>query len=97
MVEGFAAAGFQVFSPEDKTEAIASSLDEVIQNNFNLCFILERYALRISGKIRELEEKTYPAIVVVPDYRKDFGLAAESLKEIVIRAIGTESIESIQR
>ncbi len=97
LVEGFAAAGFQVFSPEDKTEAITLSLDEVVQGNFSLCFILERYALKISEKIRELEERIYPAIVVVPDYRRDFGQSAESLKEIVIRAIGSESIESIQK
>lgn len=97
LVEGFAAAGFQVFSPEDKKEAIAASVDEVVKNNFSLCFILERYALKIKEKIRELDEKIYPAIVIVPDYREDFGLAAESLKEIVVRAIGTESIESIQK
>ena len=91
LVEGFAAAGFQAFFPEDKKERIASALNEVVRNDFSLCFILERFALKVKEQIRELDRKTYPVIVLLPDYREDFGLTAESLKEVIVRATGTES------
>ena len=92
LVEGFTAAGFQAFFPGDKKEEIVSALNEVVRNNFSICFILERLALRVKEQIRELGPKTYPAIIVLPDYREDFGLTAEFLKEVIVRAIGTESI-----
>ncbi len=91
LVEGFTAAGFQAFFPEDKKEKIASALNEVVRNDFSLCFILERFALKVKEQIRELDRKTYPVIVLLPDYREDFGLTAESLKEVIVRATGTES------
>ncbi|MFH1678561.1 MAG: V-type ATP synthase subunit F [Candidatus Omnitrophota bacterium] len=97
LVQGFAAAGFRVFSPEYEKDAIARDLEAVVKDNFSLCFILERYALKIKERIRELEEKIYPAIVILPDYREDFNLTGELLKKIVVRAIGTESIEAIQK
>ena len=91
LVEGFASAGFQAFFPEDKKEKIASALNEVVHNDFSLCFILERFALKVREQIRELDRKTYPVIVLLPDYREDFGLTAEFLKEVIVRATGTES------
>jgi len=91
LVEGFTAAGFQVFSPEDEKEEIVSALNEVVRNDFSICFILERFALKVKEQIRELGSKTYPAIIILPDYRNDFGLNAEFLKEIIVRATGTES------
>lgn len=94
LVEGFTAAGFQAFFPADVKSEIASALDEVVLNDFSLCFILERFALKVREQIRELGQKTYPAIVVLPDYREDFGLTAEFLKEVIVRATGTESIGS---
>ncbi|MBU2495890.1 MAG: V-type ATP synthase subunit F [Candidatus Omnitrophota bacterium] len=97
LVAGFTAAGFQMFFPEDKKEAIASALDEVVRHDFSICFILERYALRVKEQIRELGPRTYPAIVVLPDYREDFGLTDEFLKEVMVRALGTDSIEGIQK
>jgi len=94
LVEGFAAAGFQVFFPEDKKEEIASVLNEVLRNNFSLCFILERFALKVREQIRELGRNTYPVIVLLPDYREDVGLTEELLKEVIVRATGTESFGS---
>ena len=96
LTEGFAAAGFQVFSPEDKETAIASALDEVVRDNFSICFILEKLALKIKEKIRELGARSYPAIVILPDYRENLSLTDEFLKDIIVRAIGAESIESIK-
>ena len=96
LVEGFAVAGFSVFSPTDERQAISRTLDEVVKNNFSTCFILEKYALKIKEQIQQLQERIYPAIVVLPDYRKEFDLTTEFLKEIIVRAIGTESIESIE-
>ena len=94
LVDGFAVAGFQTFFPGDKKEEIALALNEVIRNDFSICFILERFALKVKEQIRELSQKTYPAIIILPDYREDFGLAAEFLKEVIVRATGTESIGS---
>lgn len=91
LVGGFTVAGFQVFSPGDKKEDIALALNEVIRNDFSVCFILERFALKVKEQIQELGQKTYPAIVVLPDYRADFGLTEEFLKEVIVRATGTES------
>ena len=97
LVEGFAAVGVYQFSPQDTREAILQCLEGIIKNNFSICFILEKYAQKIKEKIKELEQATYPAMVILPDYRGDFDLTSEFLRKTVARATGTESIGSLQR
>lgn len=91
LVFAFRAIGVKVFSPEniEETQEIMRTLEE---ENFALCFLHESLFESLAEEIKDLKEKFCPVVVGFSDYREVRDRIGEIMREMAIKATGSDSL-----
>jgi|SRR5690625_3085188 len=79
--------GFNVFtteSPEDASE----TLNRLANENYGVIYVTEPIAETIADTIREYDDKTLPAIILIPDHTGSRGIGKRRVQENVEKAVG---------
>lgn len=88
-VLGFRALGLDtVFA--DSGEAAAQELHRMAKEEYAIVYIVEDLAAQISQEIAKYNEKTAPAVILIPGRGGSLGLAQARLKSAVERAVGAD-------
>jgi vacuolar-type H+-ATPase subunit F/Vma7 len=88
---GFRALGLKVFSPEtvDEARAVMAGLEK---EDYALCFLHESYFGPLQEEREAIGKKFRPVIVGFSDYRKISDHLEVRLKEMAVRATGSDSL-----
>jgi V/A-type H+-transporting ATPase subunit F len=91
----FKAAGIDVFPVEDNSgesgrAGAAKKLKELADSGYEIVFITESMALKLDSIIKEYEDSPRPSIVVIPGPGERNYYAMESLRRIIIKAVGAD-------
>ena len=68
------------------------ALEEIIQKNYRIIYITERLAEKVMSKIEEYDIDPAVSITLIPDSKGDIGLSRKKLRQMVIRAIGADTL-----
>ena len=91
LVSTWALFGFDVFSITDEA-SLKLSFEKVLTKGYKIIYILEKWAERLKPEISFFSEKPFPIIVVIPEGEGGGAFTGELLKEISLRAVGTDII-----
>ena len=88
---GFRALGLKVFSPEtvDEARAVMAVLEK---EDYALCFLHESYFEPLKEEREAIAKKFRPVIVGFSDYRKISDQLEVQLKEMAVRATGSDAL-----
>jgi V/A-type H+/Na+-transporting ATPase subunit F len=86
---GFKALGISVYPVVDVNEA-TSVLRKASSGDYAIIYIAEHFAQGMKEIISELQQVTLPAITIIPDHRRNLGLAMDKLKTIMEKAVGVD-------
>jgi len=83
--------GIRVFSPKtiDEARRILTTLEE---KKVALCFVHEKYFEALTEEREALQKKFCPVVVEFSDYRKVIDRLDEKLREMAIKATGSDSL-----
>jgi len=87
----FRALGIQVLSPAGVEEARAV-LNTLAREGYALCFLDERFVAPLAEERQALAKKDFPVIVGFSDYRKVSDHLETMLREMAVRATGSDSL-----
>lgn len=90
-VFGFKALGFKVFTPKDIEEA-RKVLETVKKENFALCFLHQSLLEPLKEERKALGKKFCPVVVGFRDYREITDQLENIMKEIAVKATGSDSL-----
>lgn len=88
---GFRALGIDTFGIASKQD-IDKAKAELKKSQLAALFITEEIAQNYEEEIKSFEQKTLPAVLIVPGIQKT-GKGQQGLKKIVERALGSEIIK----
>lgn len=91
---GFRLAGMSVFevnTPEDMISQVRSLKDE---GDHGIIFVDESLAESESENLARLNEDPLPAILLLPNPAGGRGVAAESLKQLIVKAVGSDILDT---
>lgn len=89
-VSGFKAIGMDVFTPYEKNECIALLKRICESEEYAVIFITEEYAEMCKDVINKYEEKTNPAIILIPGVRNNTGEGMLAVSRSVEKAVGSQ-------
>ena len=87
----FRVMGIRVFSPQDLEEA-REVLKELEKEGIALCFLQEDLYEALVIEREELSHKFCPVVVGYSDYRKITDYLEKTMKEMAIKATGSDSL-----
>jgi len=85
----FKAIGADVFPVYDLEEA-GSNLKKIAREDYAIIFITETIAIKLDHIIRQYSDKVRPSIVVIPGLGERNNYAVETLRQAIIKAVGTD-------
>jgi len=85
------ALGLKVFSPESVEEA-KKVMESLKKENFALCFLEEDLFEPLKEERERLREKFCPVVIGFSDYREVTDNLDKTLREIAIKATGSDSL-----
>jgi len=85
------ALGIKVFSPKNVEEA-KEMIREIGEKKFALCFVQESLFEPLREEREALRDKFCPVVVGFSDYRKITDHLARAMKELAIKATGSDSV-----
>lgn len=88
----FKAAGVAAFTASDEKKA--RDTIRKIAAEYDVIFITEELAARLSDFLKRFDEAPYPVILPVPSSGKGTGYGAEFLKSAVERALGVDILSN---
>ena len=91
LVSTWALFGFEVFSVSGEAD-LKLSFEKVLTGGYKIIYILEKWAEMLKPQILSFSEKPFPIIVVIPESEDAGAFSGEMLKEISLRAVGTDII-----
>lgn len=91
LVLGFRSLGIKIFSPKNVDEA-RRVLQEIEKENFALCFLHESFHGTLAEEREALSQKFCPVVVGYSDYRKITDYLEEMMRDMAIRATGSDSL-----
>jgi vacuolar-type H+-ATPase subunit F/Vma7 len=91
LVFAFRALGVKIFSPKNIDEA-RIILEEIEKENFALCFLHESFYEALTEERESLIQKFCPVLVGYSDYRKITDYLEEMMREMAIKATGSDSL-----
>lgn len=91
LVFTFRALGIKVFSPKDLEEARAA-MEIIEKENFALCFLQENLLKSLEKEREALVQKFCPVVVGFSDYRKISDYLQRMMREMAIKATGSDSL-----
>ena len=86
---GFRALGLETFPVKNGEEARAQLL-KISEDDFAIIFITESLAQEVYDTIGEINQKTFPAVKIIPDLSGAQGFAFKLIREAMLRAVGTD-------
>jgi vacuolar-type H+-ATPase subunit F/Vma7 len=96
LVSAWTLLGFEVLAVTDEAD-LKSSWEKVLTSDYKIIYILEKWAKRLKPQILSLSEKPFPVIVVIPESVGATAFSEELLKQISLRAVGTDIIKVVER
>lgn len=85
----FKAIGADVFPVYDLEEA-GNNLKKIAREDYAIIFITETIAVKLDHIIRQYSDKVRPSIVVIPGLGERNNYAVETLRQAIIKAVGTD-------
>jgi len=85
----FKAIGADVFPVFDLEEA-GSNLKKIAREDYAIIFITETIAVKLDNIIRQYSDKVKPSIVVIPGLGERNNYAVDTLRQAIIKAVGTD-------
>ena len=85
------ALGIKVFSPKNVEEAKAM-IREIGEKKFALCFVQEGLFEPLREEREALRDKFCPVVVGFSDHRKITDHLARAMKELAVKATGSDSV-----
>ncbi len=89
--KGFAAVGFSTFSAEGAKEA-SDILKKIIKDEYAIIYITEDLFVVLKDEIKKIRQQTLPIIIPVPGVKGKNGVGMDNLREMAIRAIGSDIV-----
>ncbi|MFQ6069765.1 MAG: V-type ATP synthase subunit F [Candidatus Aminicenantales bacterium] len=89
LVFAFRALGFEVFSPENKDEAKKVML-KLEKEKYAFCLLHQKFLHWVEEERKELSRKMCPVVVVFSDFREARDMVGPLLREIAVRATGSD-------
>ncbi|MGD9345389.1 MAG: V-type ATP synthase subunit F [Candidatus Aminicenantes bacterium] len=83
--------GIRVFSPKDVDEA-RQVLDSLEEEGIALCLVHERFLGPLSSEREALKERYVPVVAGFSDYRKVTDELGEMMREMAVKATGSDSL-----
>ena len=91
LVFAFRALGIKVFSPKNVEEA-REVMESIVKKDFALCFLDESFFEFLAEERKALAKRFRPVIVGFSDYRKVTGFLERMMKEMAVKATGSDSL-----
>lgn len=91
LVYAFRTLGIKVFSPQNLEEA-REFLRGLEKEKVALCFLQEDLFEALEMEREEISQKFYPVVVGYSDYRKITDYIERMMKDIAIKATGSDSL-----
>jgi vacuolar-type H+-ATPase subunit F/Vma7 len=85
----FRSVGFDAFGVSDAREAI-DLWDEIVGKGYSVIFVSESLAPDMKSLLEPYYLKTLPAVVLLPEKQPGTGLAAQTIRKAVLKAVGAE-------
>lgn len=90
-VFGLRALGIQTFSPRDADEA-RKILEEIAKGNTALCLVHQDWLEVLKEQRKEIGKRFCPVVLGFSDYRTLGDLVEKMVREMAIKATGTDSL-----
>ncbi|MBS3820022.1 V-type ATP synthase subunit F [bacterium] len=87
----FKALGVQVYSPQSKEEA-RKIIKNLEKEEIALCFLHQDYMEAVQEEKQKIEKKFFPVIVGFSDYREVSDQMEKRMREMSIKATGSDSL-----
>ncbi len=93
-IYGFSALGLDTFRVEadEPAENAESLLKKLAQNEYEVIYITESLAKRISSEIERYRLRTSPAVILIPGISGNTGDGLMAVKKSVEQAVGSDII-----
>ncbi|MDR0406125.1 MAG: V-type ATP synthase subunit F [Clostridiales bacterium] len=88
-VLAFRAAGFDVADTTDYNRALAA-LEGFASKNYAIVYVTEQIAALLGAEAEKYKERTFPAVIVIPNNRGTDGSGMAAVKKSVERAVGAD-------
>lgn len=85
------ALGVKIFSPKSLEEA-KKVMESLAKENFALCFLHENFLEPLREEREALREKFCPVVVGFSDYRKVTDQLERMMRDVAIKATGSDSL-----
>ena len=89
-IKGFKALGLDIFGIKSKEEARKALLSIYSGKDYALVFLTEDWLIELRDKIKQFEERSLPALMVIPSVGSKKSIAQEELGRIIERAVGSD-------
>jgi len=83
--------GLAVYSPANLDEA-RTVLEQIVQEKYSLCLIQEKWLEPLKAEISALSHKFLPVCLGFSDYRGATESVARAIRELSIRATGSDAL-----
>ena len=91
LVFAFKILGMEVFTPKDLEEA-RKALETLEKEKFALCFVHQNFLKQLEEERETLVKRFCPVVVGFRDYRDVTDYLRNIMKEMTIKATGTDSL-----
>jgi len=91
LVFAFKALGMEVFSPKNIDEA-RMTLETLEKENFALCFLHQNFLGPLEEERKALRKKLCPVVIGFKDYRDVTDHLGNIMREMAIKATGSDSL-----
>jgi len=88
-ISGFRALGLKIFAVKNSEEA-RKKLLAVAEDDFGIVFVTESLAEGIYDTIDQINERTFPAVTIIPEPSGASGFASKVIRDAMLRAVGTD-------
>lgn len=88
-IYGFASIGLNIFPVDDK-EAATDVFKKLTKGDYAVIYITEALAVELEEEIAEINEKMYPAVILIPGIFGNTGRGMAEVRKSVEKAVGSD-------
>ncbi len=90
-IYGFGALGISTFPVTDEKEG-AQIFKKLCDGDYGIIYMTEALAETLKSDVDKVREKMLPAVILIPGISENTGRGMESVKESVVKAVGSDII-----
>ena len=90
-IYGFGALGLSTFPVSEEKEAV-ETFRKLCSGDYGIIYVTEALAEILKEEIEKVSENMLPAVILIPGISGNTGKGMESVKESVVRAVGSDII-----